>query len=277
MATPNESLLCLRAPQPYLGELADSWPELRARVLEMVGLTISEAWLESLEGHYEILWKGARLVRAPWSHHWLEPVALSLAGNAHRMLSLEETRLLVEKAKSDSRALKEALEETDLSLIILHGILHGLLKEMISIADIQTVLTTVVTHARFTRDTGSLIELVRASMAPWITQRFERAPGKLDVMLLSHEVSQALGTGARLVCEGMFLEIPAELSAKSLEAIERCYRQFGPPNSICLLVDPPLRPVVAKLCERALPQLVVLSWNEVHLGTRHEVHATVTF
>ncbi len=275
----NDSLLCLRAPQPYLGELADNWPELRARVLELTGTTIPEAWLESLESHYEILWKGVRQVRQPWPHHWLEPVALSLAGSAHRMLTLEETRLALEKAKKDSPALKAALEEANLPLITLYEVSRGLLRERVSIADTEGLLTTVVTNARFTRDVGSLIELVRTSMAPWISQRFERVPGCLDVVVLADEVSQVLAAGARLVHEGMFLEIDPALGRKTLEAIQQSFRRFGndAPTQICLLVEPHLRPILARLCERAMPNLDVLSWNEIHTGTREEVQATVSF
>ena len=278
MGQQSDSLLCLRAPQAYLGELADNWPELRARVHELVGTTIPEAWLESSEAHYEIGWKGVRLVRSPWQHNWLEPIALSLSHCAHRMHSLDDTRSTVEKAKESSPALKSALEESELPLVILHGVFARLLQERISISDTENILTTIVSHTRFTREVGGLVELVRTSLAPWISQRFERAPNSLDVVLLSEEVRQALSENARLLHEGLFLQIEPAIGRKVAESIERTFRHFGSmPTPINLLVDPHLRPIVSRLCERALPDLAILSWNEIHHGYKEEVHATVNF
>lgn len=278
MAQQSESLLSLRAPQAYLGELADNWPDLRARVHDLVGTDIQEAWLESSEAHYEIGWKGVRLTRQPWQHDWLEPIALRLSQVAHRMFTLDDAAAIVEKAKENSPALKSALEESDLPLIIFHGIFGRLLQERISIADSENILTTIVAHSRFTREVGGLVELVRANLAPWISQRFERAPGSIDVVLLSEDVSRSLNENARLLHEGMFLQIDPALGRKVAEAIDRTFRRFGTmPTPISLLVDPHLRPIVSRLCERSLPDIAVLSWNEIHLGYKEEAHATISF
>ncbi len=278
MGQQSDSLLCLRAPQAYLGELADNWPDLRARVYDFVGTTIPEAWLESSEAHYEIGWKGVRLTRQPWQHDWLEPIALSLSQVAHRMFSLDETRAAVEKAKENSPALKSALEESDLPFIIQYGVFQRLLQERISLADTETILTTVITHTRFTREVGGLVELVRTCLAPWISQRFERAPGSIDVVLLSEDVNRSLSENACVLHEGMFLKIEPALGRKVTESIERTFRRFGPmPTPVSLLVSPNLRPIVSRLCERALPDIPVLSWNEIHQGYREEVQATVIF
>lgn len=276
MAESDNSPLCLRAPQPYLGEIADSWPELGVRVQELVGVPLPEAWLEALDGHYEVLWKGVRQARRPWQHHWLEPVAQTLASGAHQRWSLEQTHALVQAARAESAALKACLEEMDLSLVVLHGILRRLLQERISIADIDRILTTVVENARFTHEVGPLVELVRTALAPQITQRFERAPGILDGMLLSEEIAQTLLESAVMRNEGLDLELDSGVGRRVIEAIVSQVRRFEPLSApLCLLVEPRLRPVLARLCERSLPELVVLSWNEIFPGGKQEIHATV--
>lgn len=276
MAESDNSPLCLRAPQPYLGEIADSWPELGIRVQQLVGVPLPEAWLEPLDGHCEVLWRGVRQARLAWQHHWLEPVAQTLAAGAHHRWSLEQTSTLVAAAGAESAALKTCLKEADLSLIVLHGILRRLLQERISIADIDRILTTVVENARFTREAGPLVELVRTALAPQITQRFERAPGVLDGIILSEELAQTLSESAVMRNEGLDLELDAGIGRRVLEAIGGQVRRFEPLAApLCLLVEPRLRPVLARLCERTLPNLVVLSWNEIQPGGRQEIHATV--
>ena len=74
--------------------------------------------------------------------------------------------------------------------------------------------------------------------------------------------------------EGQFLDIDPELGSRFLDHIHEQLLPFQDEKRLLLLCSAPIRLALSKLIERGLPQLAVLSWNEV--ANEYDVHSVTT-
>ena len=112
-----------------------------------------------------------------------------------------------------------------------------------------------------------LTELVRVALAPAICGQYQAEDGGLTVFTLEASLEQMLEDCTIRTEQGAFLTLAPhlcqEISMAIAEQVTAVAEQGLRP---ILLVAPPLRSVIRELCERPLPQLVILSSNEMVQG-----------
>ncbi|CAN5689336.1 hypothetical protein BH11PSE7_BH11PSE7_35980 [soil metagenome] len=86
--------------------------------------------------------------------------------NAATLLSRKETEQLVNNFCKENAGLVEELIPAVLSLSELQKILQNLLKEKISIRNLEMILEALLDHARHSKDADFLTEMVRQNWAP---------------------------------------------------------------------------------------------------------------
>lgn len=183
---------------------------------------------------------------------------------ARELLGRQEVQALVEHLKQTHPALVEGVIPTQLSLGAVQRVLQGLLTEGVSIRDLPTILESIADYAPFTRDPILLTEQARQALAKSICRSLLAPDGTMAVLTLGPSMEQTLSESIIQNEQESYLALEPRLAQNVVEVIakgvERCLPLLGQPVFLCTAA---VRPHLRRLIERYLPQVVVLSYNEI--------------
>ena len=116
-----------------------------------------------------------------------------------------------------------------------------------------------------TKDTDILTEYVRQAMARPITKQFQSADGSLSVMTLDRQVEELIHNSIQKTELNSFLSLEPTVAEKLLIKLQEAVEIINPTleSSPVLLASPGIRHHLKKFVERFLPDLAVLSHNEI--------------
>lgn len=187
------------------------------------------------------------------------------------LLGRQEVQQLLDRVGKDTPKLIEDLVPKVLSLTTLQKVLQNLLDEDVSIRDMRTILDVLVEHGAAVSDASDLTSLVRLALGRAITQQLFPGNGELQVIGLDGSLDrvllQALSNGS-----GLEPGLADSLLTQTQAAIAR-QEQFG--LAPVLVVQHPLRVLLARFLRRSLPQLKVLSHAEIPDTRNIKVTATI--
>ncbi|MDP2992747.1 MAG: FHIPEP family type III secretion protein, partial [Deltaproteobacteria bacterium] len=153
---------------------------------------------------------------------------------------------------------------TVFSLGGLQKVLQNLLRERISIRDLLTVVETIADYAPITKDPDILTEYVRQKLARSITKEFLTPEGTLPVLALSQNIEDVLREGIQRTEQGTFLSIEPNLAQRIISYINRGAEQCLVLNyQPIVLCSPIVRRHLRRLVERFVPNVLILSHNEL--------------
>jgi flagellar biosynthesis protein FlhA len=187
------------------------------------------------------------------------------------LLGRQEVQQLLDRVAKDAPKLIEDLVPKLLSLTTLQKVLQNLLDESVSIRDMRSILDVLLEHGASVSDATELTSLVRLALGRAITQQLFPGNGELQVIGLDGSLDrvllQALSNGS-----GLEPGLADSLLTQTQAAIAR-QEQFG--LSPVLVVQHPLRVLLARFLRRSLPQLKVLSHAEIPDTRTIKVTATI--
>jgi flagellar biosynthesis protein FlhA len=187
----------------------------------------------------------------------------------HELLSREEVQKLLKRFAETSPKVVEELVPTLLSLGGVQKVLQNLLREQISIRDLLSILETLADYAPITRDPVLLTEYVRQSLARSITKQWQTAEGEIPALMLSYELEDTLTKAIQHTEHGSYLAIDPKLAQRLITELTRAVETVMQQQQAPLLVTSPLtRPHIKRLTEPYVPQLVVLSHNDIVANVR---------
>lgn len=179
--------------------------------------------------------------------------------HAAELLGRQEVQQLLDRIGKESPKLTEDLVPKVLSLTTLQKVMQSLLDEGVSIRDMRTILDVLAENAPAITDPNELTALVRLALARGITQQLFPGSGELQVIGLDASLDRML---LQALTNGSGLEpgLADNLLAQTQAAIAR-QEQLG--LAPVLVVQHPLRALLARFLRRSLPQLKVLSHAEI--------------
>jgi flagellar biosynthesis protein FlhA len=187
-----------------------------------------------------------------------------LKQNAHNLITRAETERLIARVREQQASLIDDLIPKVLSLGDVQRVLQSLVKERVPIRNIDAILEVLADHGAKTKESDSLTELVRERLGRMICQQLVDAQGELQVLTFDPAVEQSIAAAVRPVEDKPTLILEPRLAEQVLrklsEEVERMARGNLRPVLLCA---PTLRRHVRRLTERLVPQLAVLSLNEV--------------
>jgi flagellar biosynthesis protein FlhA len=196
--------------------------------------------------------------------------------HADELLTRDQIERLLDRVRGTAPTLAGEVVPGLLRPGELQRLLQNLLREQVSIRDLETILETLAVHAGRTKDIAALTEQVRQSLARQITESHRSADGRLRVVTLSPALNARLS-----VVAGQDDTHPAE--ALGEEAVRNILRAAA--SAVAALVDaglPPIvltaapaRAVLKDLTRADLPGLIILSQREIPRDTPVEVLGTV--
>jgi len=182
--------------------------------------------------------------------------------HASRLLSLDDTRELLEVLKAERPAAVEELVPGLLPLSAVQRVLQALLDEQVSIRDLGRVLEGIGQRARTTTDADAMLEAARAALGPALTAPYV-SDGALHAITLDPQVEQDLADGLRAGEQGVVIAldpVTANRLVQDLAALVNGAENAG--LTPVLLAAGPLRLPLRRLIRGALPQLPVIGFAE---------------
>jgi flagellar biosynthesis protein FlhA len=143
-------------------------------------------------------------------------------------------------------------------------VMQSLLKEQVSIRDLLTIFETLADEAPRTKDIEALTEQVRRGLARGITAKYTTEMGNIPVMTLHPHIEELIANSLLQTEQGVQLVMDPTTAHRLINEIARTVENHPEVASQpILLTSPTSRRHLYKLTSRFIPQLVVLSHNEL--------------
>lgn len=184
--------------------------------------------------------------------------------HAATLLTRAETEHLIGLVRKTQAGLVEELIPNILSLSEIQKVLQNLLKEKVSIRNLEGILEVLVDSGRATKDPDTLTELVRQRLGPVICQSLAHDSGYLHVLTLDPQIEQTLASSIRSMDERSTLVLEPRYAEQVLSKLGAHVEKMLKGNVMpVLLCSPELRRHIRRVTERGLPHLSILSMAEV--------------
>ncbi|TIC78739.1 flagellar biosynthesis protein FlhA [Crenobacter intestini] len=184
-----------------------------------------------------------------------------LQTHAAELLGREEVQALIEHQAKESPKLIEDLVPKVVPVGTLQKVLQQLLIDGVGIRDFRTILETLADHVPVTQDIDELTSAVRTALSRAIVQQLFPGDQELPLMTLDPQLEGILMQAVQSKAGGGLEPGLAEnLLANAVRETEAVEAQGINP---VLLTPPALRALIARFMRRALPQLRVISHNEI--------------
>ena len=186
-----------------------------------------------------------------------------ITGNAARLLTREDVRVLTEGVKQVNPAAVDELVPGLLSLAEVQRVLQGLLVEQVAINDLPRIYEALALRAKTSTDPEGLVEAARLALGPAIADRYLDGT-VLRVIMIDPVVEQSMLEAMRpseqgtqiLFDQGRIENLLASLK-ESVDAVEASGR------SAVLVCAPAVRAAIRRLVAPQSGGLPVLSYQEV--------------
>ncbi|MEM9072164.1 MAG: type III secretion system export apparatus subunit SctV [Myxococcota bacterium] len=196
-----------------------------------------------------------------------EPAALvaehlgqAVRRRAQDLVGIQSVQSMLDQLERAYPALVRNVVPKPVSLSLLTDVLRRLVDEGVSIRPLREILEALATHAPNERDPVTLTELVRSALRRQITHRHSEE-GSLAVYLLDPAIEEAVRDSIQRTAAGSYLALPPDLARDILRSISaEC---GSDPTPAILLTQADVRRFVRRLIEVELPDVTVLSFQEL--------------
>ncbi|MBE3555421.1 MAG: FHIPEP family type III secretion protein, partial [Thermicanus sp.] len=187
-----------------------------------------------------------------------------LKRHAHELLGREETKALIEHLKTTHPALVEELVPSLLSVGEVQKVLAKLLKERVSIRNLVVIFEALANHAAYTKNPDILTEYVRQALSRQITSTYVKEGSVLKVIHVSPALEKVIADSVQHTEQGSYLALSPEKSQEIYDHLSKQVKKAQEMGiSPLLLASPATRMYLRQLLDRILPDLPVLSYNEL--------------
>nr|WP_302504115.1 flagellar biosynthesis protein FlhA [Geoalkalibacter halelectricus] len=182
--------------------------------------------------------------------------------HAHELLGRQEVQNLLDNFRKSHPKVVEELVPDLLNLGTVMRVLQNLLREHVSIRDLRSILETLADWAPVSQDPDVLTEHVRRSMARSICAGVVAQDGVLPVLTFARDIEARIQEAVQHSGQGSYLALDPTTAQNILSGLGEVIQQYAGGDPV-LLCPPTIRPHVKRLTERYLPNLMVISHNEV--------------
>ncbi len=194
--------------------------------------------------------------------------------HAHELLSRQDTKTLVDNVREDQAALVDELIPNLLSLGEIQKVLANLLREGVSIRDLGSILETLADHAHGMKDVNILTEYTRQGLRRMLSNEY--FPQKrANVVTLDQTLENELMDAIEQSDSGTYLNINPRTSQHVIDRLAESLQHLVQMGEQPVVVTAPIvRFYFKRLTEPVIPDLIVLSYNELEQDV--ELHSVGT-
>ncbi len=192
-----------------------------------------------------------------------------LKNNAYKLLDRDMVKKLIDNVKESAPAVVDELIEK-MSVGDIQKVLKRLLREQVPVRDLISILETLADHQNQTKNTDVLTEYARASLADTITRQFRDENHELPVVVLDTTLE------SHLISEAQKGNLNPNTLGFTPETVEKLYMScskvfqgmLGNGTDAVLMTSPVLRPTLYEFLVPILPEIHVLSYNDITMDTQ---------
>ncbi|MDH8676613.1 flagellar biosynthesis protein FlhA [Fusibacter bizertensis] len=182
---------------------------------------------------------------------------------AYELISREDVKQLIENAKETNPTLVEELIPGLMSLGDIQKVLSNLLAEGISVRNLVSVLEALADHARSTRDINILTEYSRQKLSKQLSKTYFPF-GQAKVVTLDQNLENMLMEAIDQNENGTYLAIDPIKTQGILASLATEVRKLMQMGEMPIVVTAPIvRLYFKRMSAQAIPDLIVLSYNEI--------------
>jgi type III secretion protein V len=217
-------------------------------------------------------------------HSQERPVAVQLQAcrgalleQAPHFLGIGETQALLDGLDAQGAATALHVVPKLISVPTLCGVLQRLLADGVSIRDLKTILEALAQEATAGLDAAALAERIRPHLRRTLTHLFVAGRATLSVITLEPDLEDLLRGAVSGRGKEQTLALSPAAARDVVAAIQDALQAAASthPQGAALLTSPQLRPLLRELLRVDLPELVVLSAQDLLPQTRVEAVGSV--
>ncbi len=183
---------------------------------------------------------------------------------AHIVLEREDVQTLIDMIKEKNPTLVGELLPDLVSVGLIQRVLQNLLREHISIKNLNIILETIADFASFTKNPDDLVEQVRKRLGIYFIQEFEVEPGNIRVLTVEPKLEQQLVARVkRSQYEVGLMMDPALTECLLRELKSRVNDMVEQGLQPVLVTTTELRLAFKRFFEPSFPRLAVLAYQEL--------------
>jgi len=186
-----------------------------------------------------------------------------LQNHAHELLSHQDVQQLLDRLATSAPKLVEDLVPKRLALGVVVKVLQNLLAERVPIRNMRSIVESLAEHAGQSQDPGTLTASVRVALGRQIVQEIAGLGTEIPVLTLAPELEQILLSSLSSSGVGGAAVEPGLADRLQQTVAEAAQRQEVSGEPAVLLVQPQLRPWLARFTRHVAQNLHVLAYNEV--------------
>lgn len=197
--------------------------------------------------------------------------------HAHELLGRQEVKALVDTVKESYPAVIEELIPEHMSIGEIQKVLQNLLKEKVPIKDLLSIFEALADHAPVTRDIDLLTEYTRLALGRTICSLHMTEDHKLYVLTIDPYLENKIIESLQQSAHGAYPVMEPSTVQKIIRRISFLAEKAGERGiHPVVLCSPRVRLPFRRLTERVLPDLTVLSLNEIISNISVESIGTVS-
>jgi flagellar biosynthesis protein FlhA len=180
------------------------------------------------------------------------------------LLTRGETDRLLQRVRQRQPGLVEDMIPTVLSVGDMQKVLQNLLREKVSIRNLEAIIETLSDAGRVSKDLNYLTEMARQKLGPAICQSLVGEQPALHVITLDPAIEQSLMQSVRMTEATSSMVVEPKLAEQLLSRMAMQAERMMKSNMLpVLLCSPELRRHLRLLSERVVPHMRILSLAEI--------------
>jgi flagellar biosynthesis protein FlhA len=184
--------------------------------------------------------------------------------SVHELLGRQELQTLLDSFKQTAPKVVEDLIPNLLPVGTILKVLKNLLKENVSIRDLRSILESLADFAPMQKDPLILTEHVRSALARTITKKLVGADGQLTLITLDRNIEETIAAGIIQTDQGQQLSVDPEFVRSFIAQLNHQAMEMGrEASNAVVLCSPLIRTHLKSLIDRFIPNITVLSHNEI--------------
>lgn len=187
-----------------------------------------------------------------------------LKNNLHELFGRQELTSILDNLKVDHPKIVNDLIPDILNLGVVLKVSQNLLREGVSVRDLRTVLEVLAEYGMTIKDPDALTEYVRQSLYRTITENIKSDQGDVPIFTLDREIEENLANNLIQTDHGQELSLDPRITQNILASLnEKIEEATNIGEKMVVLCSPVIRSHFKKLTQKFIPNLVVVSHNEL--------------
>ncbi len=187
-----------------------------------------------------------------------------LKSNLHELFGRQELVRVLDNFKETNPKLVNDLIPDIVNLGVVLRVMKNLLRESVSVRDLRTILETLSEYGSTIKDTEALTEYSRQALYRTITDKIKSDSGDIPLFTLDRNIEESIAQNIIQTDQGHQLSLDPKVTQIILASLnEKIEEATNMGEKMVVLCSPVIRSHFKRLTEKFIPNLVVVSHNEL--------------